>query len=469
MGAIESTPSQRTKNIQGALDALNDAGPSKRTQELAAAIERLNAAEARRAYQQSLNDVKERRHLLILARELSLTKQRINIDNYRGQSRLVAIDAEIARLNKQSEAQDKLNALIDLQYRASQRVARNEGETIQDYLARRAQEYRSLLQEQAKMEQQNRVDALEKAKATTQFNIDLKELEAQRAELIRKHDLEAHLKHLDDLLKASEEADRAAREAQRKGLQEKLDISKKADDAAADAQKKAIQAQIDRIENQTKREIEDSRKRTEALKEQAKINAENAKAAADKIYEDAKKKAEDAATLAISLASSTETAKLRLAYQGALTVSDLNLVAGGLAGSEFAYGQLRASVEALGLPANLVAGVLANAQILRETYLTQLNKIGRTQVTGDNYGPRGQAKGGVFPLTNSMNFGNNMRVGEEGTELGIVLSNRVTAALRNSQGGGPAIGTLNIYSYENPKDAEYRQRRVIRDEVMRSF
>jgi hypothetical protein len=318
------------------------------------------------------------------------------------------------------------------------------------------------------MDQQNRVDALEKAKAATQFNIDLKELEAQRAELIRKHDLEAQLKHLEDLKKASEEADRAAQEAQREHLQKQLEISQKADDAVADAQKAAIQKQIDRIENETKREIEDSRKKNEILKQQAKDNADAAKAAADKRYEEEKKKAEDAAAIAVGLANDTENKKLGLAMEGAKTLADLNLVAGNLAGSSLAYAQLQSSIEGLGMPDWLTSETLAHAESLRQMYLAQFHKLDDARV-GSNYGGRGQAKGGVFPLTNAMNFGNNMRVGEEGTELGIVLSNRVTAALKNSQGGGPAIGTLNIYSYENPKDAEYRQRQVIRDEVMRSF
>jgi hypothetical protein len=59
LDSLELRPSGRTKGLQNQLDALKDEGPSKRTKELTDRINDLTAAQAKRQYQQSLNDVND--------------------------------------------------------------------------------------------------------------------------------------------------------------------------------------------------------------------------------------------------------------------------------------------------------------------------------------------------------------------------------------------------------------------------
>jgi hypothetical protein len=145
----------------------------------------------------------------------------------------------------------------------------------------------------------------------------------------------------------------------------------------------------------------------------------------------------------------------------AQNMEELNLVAGQVAGSSFAYGQLVSSIQGLGLPLAYTASILQNVESQRNTYLAQLQRLAgrRPRQPGLDL-----AEGGAFMLTNAMNFGNNIRTGEQGTEIGVVLSNKVTQALRESR-SGPAIGSVTIQSYENPRRAEYRQRRLMREEL----
>ena len=462
LSGIKVIDSARTKGLQQALDALSDVGPSRQTQALAAAIEHLNAAEERRGYLQSLNEIRDNRRLAVLEHELRLRKTAINISNYSGPARLIAIDAEIDRLNRQAAAQEKINALLDLQYRASQRLRREEGETIQDFLDRRSQANRALLLEQAKLAGNSRVDSLTKLRENTEFNIKLKEFEAQRLELIRQHDLEAHQQSLQDQLRASEEADQRRIEAQRETLGALLEASKAADQAAADAKRKSLQDEIDTVRDNADKAIEQSRRENEAKKVAAKAAAEVLINAAKKTADESIAAAKKSAELATFWVNKGEQDKIKLAIEGAKTLQDLSLVSGGLAGSSLAYAQLKASIEALGLPDYLTSSVLANADAMRSVYLARLASF--NSVSTQPKGPQGYADGGVFPLRNSMNFGSNMRVGERGTELGVILSNRVTKALRDSN-SGLSIGSITYQTTEDPYMADYRLRSTIREVV----
>lgn len=450
---INSGPSARTRGIQNSLNNLSN-DPSARTNRLAAAVERLGAAEARRQFRQRLANIDDEKSLLILQRRLATTDRAIRIENYSGKARIIAIDATIDRLRKQQEEQDRLNKLIEMQHEASRRIMRNEGETIQDYLARRSLEYRKQITERASMEREDQISRLEGQKDGIEYQLKLEELRDQKIELLRQKRQQNEEKRLRAALKSSQDYDRKVYESRRKSLQDSLKASQDADRKAADSQRKAIREQIEAERERTQKTIEQIRKQNEERQKQIQEQAKK-QVAALKASQKVVEAAEAAKAEAIKrFATKAETDRYNAAMKGAKTLGELNAIAGSVAGSQFAYNQLMTSIANLGLPPIYTAGIMANAAAQRAMYMKQLNALQRRPPMG------GRAKGGFFEVTNALNFGNNIRAGEEGTEIGLILSNKVAQALKDKKGSsGPT--TIYVESHGDPyRDAYVMQRRL---------
>jgi hypothetical protein len=451
--ALTVVDSARTKRLQAALDALDNAGPSLRTRQLTAALKALNDQEDRRAYLLSLSNANEEIYLLKLQHRLETQQAEIKISDYSGKARIVALDAAIFRLQKEGDQQDRLNAALDLQYRMSQRIGRNEGETIQTYLLRRAQETRALYSEQADQERNDRIQQLNDEKDAVQYRLDLKDLLAQKSELIRQHDLDLERQSLQDRLDASTKADSDALDHRRKTLQKELEASQRADQAALKSKQDAIAAEIRDVQEKARVNIEIVQANAAAQEQSNQEIADKAIAANNAAFDLIVAKRKIQTDLEIALATQADVKERQMAIQQASTLGDLSLVSGGLAGSAFAFQQLKAQILSLGMSDAVSSELLNNAAALMVSYRVRLLQLST----------RGYAEGGVFNLKNSMNFGKNIRAGERGEEIGVILSNKVTQALRDQE-RGPVISNVNLSSYDPYRDL-YRLKKVVREVV----
>jgi hypothetical protein len=171
---------------------------------------------------QQLQNIAEERALILLRQRLRLLGTAINLERYSGKFLLEAINAKIAALQKQNREQDRLNQLLDLQYRMSQTIRRQQGESIGDFLARRAQENRSLLAEQDDLERQRRIDRLEDLKSKVQDEVALAELAEQRKNALAAAGASSRQKSLQKELEASRKHDREVYEAKKKALEAQI-------------------------------------------------------------------------------------------------------------------------------------------------------------------------------------------------------------------------------------------------------
>lgn len=461
LAGLQLIPSARTNSLQRQLDGLSNAGPSDRTQRLTVLVDKLNKAQERQQYQAQLADIAEQRHLILLQRRLELSGKAIDLDKYQGKDRVTAIDALLSRMQKQNKAQSDFNSLLKIEYQISQGVSRNVGESIQAFIERRAQYNNDLLAQAAGIRSGQKTDQLQAEKARLTTLQQLHDLAAKRQELI---DARAHalfMKRLQQRLQASQKADQAALAAKRKYLQAELDASKKADQAALDHQKQAITDHIVRVKAQAQSDI-------------AAINATRdhdiaaQQASADAAIATEKQRNADAITAErakyatiLQLANQSEVDRRTLALNAAKSNIEVEQFAGAAGGSAYAYALLLAQIKGLGLDPAQTALLLANANQLRADSLKNLARLSNN---GDRT-PGSHAKGGVFPITNSMNFGKDIRGGEEGKEIGVILSHRVAAALDKQRGGGPMFGDIHINASTDPHRDRFMFERTIRDIV----
>lgn len=439
-----------TTGIQDQLDALNTVGPSARTKALEASLEAMQDSSGGVA--SALQSISEQQALLLFQQKL-LT-QDVNPASVSGEFKLAAIDARIAKINeardaeqdqtqaiddqiaslqKAADAQDKFNRLLDIQFKLSKPAIRQQGETISDFIQRRAQETRQLLAEQAKLTQTDRVGVLQAEKDKLQAVIDRHEIERQ-AEIRALEEERKSVELSVQLAKLAEQRKQvladAGRAARVKQLQEALKDSQANDAAVIESRRKALQAQL------TKEQ--DFWARVEEYSDTARIKEISA---------------------AISFSN---------------TMQKLLTVSGEVAGAKFAAAQLRQLLmSGLVPPAQLPAiyAVLKSLDSLAAQYQGRLNSLTSPRYGGKISGfqeTAGFAEGGVFPLRNSNSpVGSNIKWGEQGQEMGMVLSNKVTEALRSSQ-HGEMIGEINLVTQDPLRD-EYTIRRIIREEVQRSL
>ena len=469
---LQLTPSARTNSLQAQLDALSNSAASKRTQELADAIDHLNAAQAKAAYQSQLADIAEQKHQILLAQSLALTTQQINIDKYQGQDRITAIDALLAKMDERNQAQQNFNKLLEIQYQINKGVQRQQGETIQDFIARRAEYYRGLLQQAAEINQQGPKAALEAEKARVQTSIELKDLEAKKRKLIEDHARAAYLQSLQDELKASQQRDKDALDSRRKALQSELAASQKADQARLASEKQTLQDAIAAEKDNTARRIADVEAKRD--KEIAAANAtRNAAISAAQTATDAIIKGyQIRADQLKKWADYGNTQNLISALKGASTLAQLQSFSGAVSGAMYAMSYLQQTGQYLGLSSDEQQRMVVNLAQLIQAYSRKLESFyGGAAYPAPPAPPsrfgigQGYAQGGAFMLNNSNTpLRGNIRWGDgSGDELGIVLSNKVVQALREQNGGSqPLIGSMTIQGSIDPMRDTARWRREVR-------
>lgn len=463
-------PSARTESLQKQLAALNDVGPSRRTRELADQLERINRATEKQAYLSNLAAVAEQKHLLLLKQRLEASQTDIDLGRYHGQARLVAIQAELDLMSRRNAEQQRFNRLLDIQYAISKGVQRAQGESITDFIGRRAVFYRDQLQQAADINNQTVSAALNVEKQRVENEVALRDLAEKRKKIIADRAHQLLLRRLQNELNASKQADQDALDARRKQLQAALDASRKADAAALDSQRRAIAAQIDAIRTATDNHIAQlNRERDSAIaarQKQYEFDVAKEKAATDFQLEQAQKRA-DAAK---QWANTSVADQKAIAIAGAKDLATINGIAGQAAGSEFAYEQLKAELQAYGLSDAELAVALANVAKVRDAAQQWLKVYGHP-VGGDFNA--GHAKGGFFDVTNAMNFGKNIRAGEEGTELGwsdgrlgAILPHKLAESLKGAMSGGPMIGGgVTINRSDDPYRDYHRLKRTVTDIV----
>lgn len=460
----------------------NLGGPSAKTTAIQNQLDAIAESNTRNAYASQLNNLREERALLLLRKRLEIQGKVVDYTKLEGKFALVAIDArikaiqkaneadqerldllndqikaaqkadttqdkadqkvldvfdkKIEALNKQGEAQDHINEALDLQYKLSQTLQRNEGESIADFLSRRANENRGLLSQQADLERQGQVD----------------KIQADKDEVAS----------VQEVANAKREAAIEAMQANQEELQDKIDKLQKIRQAEIESLNEAkdrIQLEIDLQENaeaqKTLRAQEGQRQRVQAIQKELEASQKADEAATEskrKQIEKQIKAEQDAAAEAIKIADQAEQDKLKAAIAGASTSAEVQTLIGELAGASRAYAELKSYLGARGLPDNIAKQILDPIKAIIKAGEAKLNAI-----ASPRYGGKiGQyATGGVFSLNNSSTpFGQNVRLGEQGNELGIVLSNRVAKILRETQ----SSGNPPMYMTINRSDDPYRDK-----------
>ena len=398
--ALQAAADAQTGKIDQRIDALSNAGPSARTNAIQAALDRAQGGGGSSNAGQ-LRNLADERAIILLRQRLRLLGTNINLERYSGKFLLEAINAKIAALQKEGDQQARLNRLLDLQYRQSQLIKRTAGESIQDFIERRAQEQRAQLQEGQDIQRDNEIAKLEAFKERVADEVALAENAQQKQDALRQQGTSNHIKNLQKQLEASQKADKKALEAKKKALE---------------AEKAAI----------------------------------------------VKKTAE-----AIELAGDQATGETLAAISGAKSLSDLAILQGRIEGLQRAKGTIEGLVEAFGIPSFIAAPFLANIQKGLNAYTGKVAKLTSiAQAFGRERGGHqaGFASGGVIELSNSRSpFGSNARFGEQGTELGVILSNRVTQALRNQGGGPQQVGPFNLYGSIDPLRDRYMIKRTVEE------
>jgi len=223
--------------------AAGEVGPSAKTRSLQARLEKAQSGGGS-GNSTELANIAQERALLLLKQKLRLMGTAIDLEKYEGKFLLAAIDAKLEALNKEAAAQDRLNKLLDLQYRAAQTLKRNQGESIGDFVERRAQENRSILSEQRDLERQAIEEHLNELKQKTEDEVALQELAERKKNALAKSGADARVKALQKELAASQKADSDATKAKIAELQKQKAAYEKLRDTAAEYATDTKNAQI---------------------------------------------------------------------------------------------------------------------------------------------------------------------------------------------------------------------------------
>lgn len=387
--AVNAAVGRQSASYDARIAALPQA--SSRTQRLEAQLNRASSGGGGSGNAAALRENAEERALTLLRMRLRLMGTAINIDKYEGKFRLEAINMRIQALREEGDQQDRVNRLLKNQYEQSQTVRREEGESIKEYLERRAQRNRELLAEADDLRREATIARLEKEKEVTEDEVKLRELAEQRKQLLMQGTTNAYIAN----------------------LQKQLEASKKKDQEAYEKKKAAL------------------------LKE--------------------KKLNEEAAQEAIELSSETKYAEVMAAIRGARTLEDLNRIGGTISGLQRGKAALQALVKGWGLPPGIAAEYINRIDNLLAAAKAQERKI---TTRTDRY----LAGGGIVELRNSMNpFGSNVHVGEEGSEIAVVLSNKVTNALARAKGGAQQIGPFYVQGSGDLLRDQFALKRVVKE------
>jgi len=381
------------------IEAIPDA--SARTKRLQAQLNRAQSGGGGGGSNNSqLANIAEERALTLLRMRLRELGTAIKIGKYEGKFRLEAINAKIKALQKEGDAQKRVNDLLDLQYRMSKEIRREQGESIKDYLARRAQENRAMLAESDQMRRDAQVNKLNEQKERLEDEIKLQELAEQ----------------------AKQAAIQGTTAANNDALQKRLAASIKHDQKVAEARKRALEKQ--------------------------------------------KKDLIDAANKAIEIATAEQTATWRTALWGMDNINDLNIVSGHLSGLLRGKAALQSLAKAWGVPQAVVAPFLAQIEKQLGYYYSRKSALSDKALNiPGRVGGIKLAEGGVIKLNNSSTpFGRNVQFGENGTELGVVLSTKVTDQLRRMN-FPQQIGPFMIQSSGDPLRDQFAFKRLVKEAV----
>ena len=205
-----------------------------------------------------------------------------------------------------------------------------------------------------------------------------------------------------------------------KGLQDELKASQEADRKALEDRRKSINEQIKAEEEKLKRVL-------------AFIDQENL-------------------------------TRVQQPISGANSYGHINLISGEVAGAKRVLGELQALVRAGVLDAALASSRIASLVAIIRSGEAKLQAL--TQPSNRTR-PVAFAKGGVFPLTNaSMNpFSANIRYGEEGQELGVILSNKVARIVQDHAKSDLPPVSVTVNRSTDPWRDGQRTRTLIRDVI----
>jgi len=390
--------------IDQQIESLQESGPSAKTQALQAKIEQLQSSGDGGSQKNSeLANIAEERALILLRMRLRMMGTEIDLSKFAGKFLLEAINAKITALDKQAAAQDRVNRLLDLQFRMSQTIRRNEGESINDFMERRAQENRNLLSEQRDLENERIKESLQEQQEKVQDEVALAELSERQKNAAAKGGSDNRLKLLQKELEASQKADAAA-------LKAKL--------AALEKQRQAYQ-----------------------------------------------KSADDAAYYA-SVAANDEIREAARAANSVSRIAALSGKSRGLsAAKSFLEALLQSGVLSSSEAADVIAAINRINKTLSLVGDAQYAVMKNTLVKPGS-APTPFASGGFIPLNaGSTPFGRNARFGEHGTEGGMfVLSTQMMNKMKGSNSGGP-FRDLIINRSDDPQADYYRTKRMVRDVV----
>lgn len=493
--AIREISAQRISGLQDQLDAINSAGPSQRTLGLENTIRAQAEASARAAAASQLRNLAEERGLLLLEQRIRFQGQSINLDQVSGRVALVAINARIEALQragqaeqaaldalneriqvardadsaqderdqerlkvfddrieaiqKEGDAQERVNSLLDLQFKMRQTLERNEGESIADFIQRRAQEGRQLLAEQDALRRDTAIDAIQSQKDEVQAIVDARN--ERREAAIEALELDA--KRLQSSIAASQKA----RDAEIQALQDRSE---------------QIQLQVELEENaraqQEVRDQERQRRRAQALDEELRKSQEKDRRETEsrrKAIQDQIDAEREKADKLIDFANLENIERLRISLQGARTQADAAAIMGELAGANRALAELSAYAKANHIDpafAELILGPL------RETVAAAQGKVDRLlsglSSTHGGHPLETFAKGGIIQLSNAVNpFGQNIRFGEEGREMAVILNNRLTRMMDGSRQPNIGSQSFTVNKSDDPYRDKQRFKRTIKD------
>jgi hypothetical protein len=378
-----SSESARTRAIQAKIDALqNTSGDTSRNKELA--------------------NIAQERELILLRQRLRLLGANIDLDKFSGKFLLEAINAKIKALDKQAAAQDRLNRELDLQLRASQVLKRQEGESVSDFLQRRAKENRDVLSEQRALETEKVKERLQELQEKTQDEVALAELAERKKNALAKSGTDSRIKQLQKELEASKKADAAALKNKIAALEKERDALKK---QADNAEYYATVAAND--------EIRQAIRAANSIEKIAQLSG---------------------ASRGLYAAKAFLTALLQ---SGVLSPEDVK--------------QVQAAIDRI----SGTLGALAEQQY----------NIGRNAIVKEGR-PAFASGGFIPLNTGSTPFGSSAQFGEKGTEAGmLVLTTDMLNKMKNKGTGQEGIGQVNIYRSDDPQRDYWRTKRAVRDGI----
>jgi hypothetical protein len=490
--AIRRISGLRITGLEDQLAALSDTGVSARTRKIVQTIDEMAEAQARSAAASRIQQLEEQRALLLLEQRIRFQGESVRLDQLSGRTALVAIDARINALQragqleqasldainariraarradqaqdkrdrealkvfderieairKEGEAQDKVNKLLEIQFKLGQRSARQQGETIGDFLQRRAQETRALLAQQAQLKREEQIGAIEEERDAVAA---IQEVANERREAaIEAMELEQ------ERVQAAIEAAQRQRQAEIQALQDRreqialqVEIEQNAEEIKRAEAEETARLRAKKLQEDLKASQERDRQETESRRQalEAQIKAEREKA-----------------DLAVFYADKANTEILRASLLGARTYGDAIGLIGQLAGAKRALAELQAYATATGLPQEFINDFLDPLRsTISQTESKIENLIARAQ--GGRVLERFQS-GGIIDLNNARTpFGSNIHFGEGGGELGVILGNKVSEAIKRDRRGPAGNQTFIINRSDDPYADKQRFGRKVRE------